>query len=418
MANGSLLSKYYDMLKTELKGQRGDFVYRGQENAGWQLRSGAVRRIFPRGNTIELQNLIEKYRGNFHEDNLYYHERELLEKARLRGWHRETDGRELKDLELLAKLQHYGAATCLLDFSARFDVALWFACQEGQGKGRDGMVFIVALDSVDTWNLGRIGPNNLSHKISDILRFEIAEKEEGEQPSLFQDARLKFWYWHPEVFMARMSIQESRFLFGSEDIPIREYLFSITVDKEDKEELLVDLKQHQGLSRESIFPDIHGFAIIQSHKVPFQGKSIKGSWRIDANKFRRRVHQKSIEDYRQDGRRRIQMERYFSAINSFNKILKLKGGDIEALFLRGAAKLRIGMRELKLAQKSGQLDLETPSNKYLEESIEDFRKVMELDSGHAEAHYLCSVAYTNLKRYDDARASFERAQNLYEQRGS
>ena len=93
-------------------------------------------------------------------------------------------------------------------------------------------------------------------------------------------------------------------------------------------------------------------------------------------------------------------------------------GDIGALFLRGAAKLRIGTKELSFTQESGQLDLGTPNNKYLEESIEDFEKVVELDSSHADAHYLCSVAYTNLKKHDAARASFERAQNLREQQGN
>ncbi|MCY4038383.1 MAG: FRG domain-containing protein [Hyphomicrobiales bacterium] len=333
MANGSLLSKYYDILKKELKEQHGDFVYRGQENADWQLRSGAVRRIFPRRNTIELQNLIGRYKGNFHEDNLYYHERELLEKARLRGWHRETDGRELKDLELLAKLQHYGAATCLLDFTSRFDVALWFACQKARGRDKDGMVFIVALDSVDTWNLGRIGSNNLDHEINKILRFETTEKKE-DQPQLFRDTRLKFWYWHPESFMARMSIQESRFLFGSEDIPMKEYLFNVRIEKEDKKELLVELKRNHGLSRESIFPDIHGFAAIQSHKVSFQGENIEHSWQADVKKSRKKIRQKNIEDYLQEGVRKIQMEEYSSAIDTFNEIIKLASDHTEAYRLR------------------------------------------------------------------------------------
>ena len=40
------------------------------------------------------------------------------------------DGREVSDLQLLAKLQHFGAATGRLDFTWSPLVALWFASDE------------------------------------------------------------------------------------------------------------------------------------------------------------------------------------------------------------------------------------------------------------------------------------------------
>jgi hypothetical protein len=41
---------------------------------------------------------------------------------------------KLNDLELLLELQHYGAATGLVDFSRDFLIALWFAAHGNKGK--------------------------------------------------------------------------------------------------------------------------------------------------------------------------------------------------------------------------------------------------------------------------------------------
>ena len=56
--------------------------------------------------------------------------KDLIEKARSLG-HDQREAQQLSDLELLAELQHFGAATCLIDFSQSALVALWFACQQG-----------------------------------------------------------------------------------------------------------------------------------------------------------------------------------------------------------------------------------------------------------------------------------------------
>ena len=49
----------------------------------------------------------------------------------MRGYD-EKNGRKLSHLEMLAELQHYGAATCLMDFSYSAQIALWFACQQSK----------------------------------------------------------------------------------------------------------------------------------------------------------------------------------------------------------------------------------------------------------------------------------------------
>ena len=62
-------------------------------------------------------------------NNLLKINQELIDKACLLG-HDHKDGRYLSDLELLAELQHFGAATCLIDFTRSAQIALWSACQQ------------------------------------------------------------------------------------------------------------------------------------------------------------------------------------------------------------------------------------------------------------------------------------------------
>lgn len=402
---GSLLSNYHNELQDKLKGRVGDFLYRGQENAGWQLRSGAVRRIFPKKDKVALQNLIKgrKKRNDFLEFNLTYHKEELIEQAKIRGWHREISGRELKDLELLAKLQHQGAATCLLDFTTRFDVALWFACKQLQRGDEDGKVFIVDLDTIPILDLQRIGSKDLEYNIDEVLHFETRKIEEDVH-SFQKRGKPKLWYWHPETLMGRMLSQESRFLFGLEDIPSQgifsreEHPFSIRVKKEDKEELLLELKQHCGLSHESIVSDIQGFTIINNHEKPF--------------------YRKGIGDYQQEGKRKFQRGDLFAAIKSFDKVIELDKKDVDAWFHRGMAKFLLGLEKLVqqlLQEPKLNRNASVPlDKKYYEESVKDFGKVIKLDSDRNDAYLFRSVVYEMLGKYDEARSDLESVLKLYE----
>ena len=119
METNNLLVKYIIKLSKKIGKQEGEFWYRGQWDASWPLQSGATQRIA--GKKSKPEELI-----SYHED--------LLEEARLiEGGNLGRNGRELWDLELLARLQHYGAATCLLDMTSNFNIALWFACQQVGG---------------------------------------------------------------------------------------------------------------------------------------------------------------------------------------------------------------------------------------------------------------------------------------------
>ena len=393
---GCMLSKYHNLLKIELGERQGEFLYRGQEDYDWELRSGSLRRIFPKENNAELGSPI-KNNTNFDKENLRYHREELLEKAKRRGWHHEVGGRELNDLELLAKLQHYGAATCLLDFTTRFDIALWFACRDvrrkesGEERDNDGRVFIVDIDSVPELAFRRIVSDDIKLSISKILRFETRGEEDISR-LLPEEEVPKFWYWHPETLMGRMLSQESRFLFGLGDIPHGDYLLNIRIKKEDKESLLTELKQHHGLSRETVASDIHGFATMNNHQTPFE--------------------QKKAEDYKQEGIRKLQMGDNYAAIQNFNECIELEEGNITARYYRGKARWLM----LKSTNQESMPDSKKMT-KYLQTIIDDCGKVIELDSENIPAYQLRSLVYKKLGKYGEAALSLVRLKELYGERG-
>ena len=59
--------------------------------------------------------------------------KDLIKEARRQG-HDQKNGQQLSDLELLAELQHFRAATCLIDFTRSALVALWFAVSQTPKK--------------------------------------------------------------------------------------------------------------------------------------------------------------------------------------------------------------------------------------------------------------------------------------------
>ena len=109
----------------------------------------------------------------------------LIKEARLLG-HDYKNGRQLKDLEILAELQHLGAATCLIDFTYNAHIALWFACQPCSGGSGppDGKVGAV-LNEPDA--IEEITPEML--EVRDLVSFFNAPSQKLWQPQLFDGNR-------------------------------------------------------------------------------------------------------------------------------------------------------------------------------------------------------------------------------------
>jgi len=83
----------------------GDFLFRGHADEKWPLRSGAARRICGEGKTVHVNyKKVENYIN------------ELIEIVRGKELNKYNQNYELNcDLKILAELQHFGAATTLVD---------------------------------------------------------------------------------------------------------------------------------------------------------------------------------------------------------------------------------------------------------------------------------------------------------------
>ena len=132
--------KYLSQIAT-LDSRSGRYAFRGQADSSWKLHSAATRRLIQHLEDDDIENS-----NAFGHLYLVYHRIALLSPARTCGFDIH-DGHSDSDLQLLTKLQHYGAATGLIDFTWDSLVALWFATFSLGGKKKcSGRVFVVDLN--------------------------------------------------------------------------------------------------------------------------------------------------------------------------------------------------------------------------------------------------------------------------------
>lgn len=240
------IEKYLAKLR-DVTSRPGVYAYRGQEDADWPLHSGATRRLVNAIGQAILQN------PNFLQTYLSYHRDTLLEPARTQGFGVEG-GRNLSDLQLLAKLQHFGAATGLLDFTWNPLFALWIACLS---DGQDGKVF--AINTNDPIQITKISSDQQEHALESLL------SQVQNSPGLS--------YWQPTSSgdaMARILRQRSVFIIGRPLVPEDVGLVhEVRISKEDKAELLDDLRLLD-ICHSSVFQDVYGFSQVESWKSPIQ----------------------------------------------------------------------------------------------------------------------------------------------------
>ena len=210
------------------------FLYRGLADAVWEVESSAYRRIMasedlPQVLTVTFQNYIEW----------------LLETSGLQGFRHRQD-RELSDLELLAELQHYGAATCLIDFTANALVALWFACEKEPGKA--GKVVTLATDNSERFSI--VSYERLKNPIAEFLH----------QGTL--------WTWEPSGMNNRIVAQQSVFVFGEGKIEKDEYN-ECEIEADSKPEIMETLETSFGITEQRLFNDFAGFALWNASDKPY-----------------------------------------------------------------------------------------------------------------------------------------------------
>ena len=169
----------------------------------------------------------------------------LLEKSGLQGFRHRQD-RELSDLELLAELQHYGAATCLIDFTTNALVALWFACEKEPGQA--GKVAALATDNSERFSI--VSYERLKMPIEEFLYKDI------------------LWTWEPSGMNNRIVAQQSVFVFGEGKIEKSEYN-ECEIDADSKQQIMETLETSFGITAQRLFNDFAGFALWNASGKPY-----------------------------------------------------------------------------------------------------------------------------------------------------
>ena len=343
------LEKYLMKIR-EATSKPGVYAYRGQANSRWRLHSAATRRLIKDHGSDEI--LLSADFSNVYRE---YHRKTLVESARARGFDVER-GRKVSDLQLLAKLQHFRAATGLLDFTWNPLVALWFAVEDTRC---DGKLFIVKTD--DTLNVALVSSDEQKQGVDTIF-----------SPA---DNSPRLSYWEPTLSgdaMLRILRQRSLFIIGHPLIPEdAEIIKAIEIAKEDKALLLDDLELLD-VSQRSLFQDIYGFSEAESASSPL-----------------RQIH--NPDYYFLRGNQFYQRGEYLKAIEDYGECIDLAPDGVEPYLLRGNAKDALGRHK---------------------DAIADFNEAIRLKPDFAAAYNNRGIAKDALGRYKDAIADFNEAIRL------
>ena len=215
------------------------YVYRGLRNKNWANEPSVNRRL-PECDKDNLAKILEATK-------------KLLENFKSENFDLETD-QTIYDLHVLAHLQHYGAATCLIDYTYDPNIALCFSIADEKDKFSIGLpdskVSIVKIDE-------KYHPVN-SEMLKENIDF-FFNNENCDNP---------IYYWKPEIPFVNMRIknQDSVFLFGSSHIvATKDIIIPTQYHQEIRESLEVI-----GTTKQSLFNDVFTFAERHSHTVPLE----------------------------------------------------------------------------------------------------------------------------------------------------
>ena len=408
-------------------------AFRGQENEEWPLESSAERRLKASLPSQESQKKIT--------DPLFldYNE-DLIKKCRLKNYDK-REQKQLDDLELLADLQHNGAATCLTDFTRNALVALWFACQKSDDT--DGKVFVVNI--ADQKTFCEVTHEDIENKsISYILKFKNRKSNNdqmAEDPiSGILVSSPRSWHWKPAHLNERIPAQHSLFLFG---LPSSGTMSSeeIIIESANKEQIRKDLEALYDICAESLFPDFAGFAYIQRadalyltldpEKYFYSGVKAqqRGQYSEAIQDFTKAIKREEdyAEAYHARGLAYDRKGEYDQAIQDLTKAIELKEDYAEAYYDRGSAYHSKGEYDQAIQDLTKAIELKEDyveayafrglayhSKGEYDQAIQDLTKAIELKEDYAEAYLICGSAYHSKGEYDQAIQDLTKAIELKE----
>ena len=248
---------------------------------------------------IEPSTYLRMHENHRNESKLLQVNKEMIETARSRG-HGRRDGERLSDLELLAQLQHYGAATCLIDFTRSGFVALWMACRRSSKGNSNGKVFAVPCDS--RWE--QVDSKTVKKDLDYFFR------SNNEQLQIESKIASSLYMWEPQPQNNRIIAQHSVFGFGSVPIDTEKQC----VIPEDRKIGIQNSLKTFNIDEATIFPDFDGLARLHAYDKPY----------VDPG----------AAEYRRHARDAEKRGEYELAIENYSKAIDLDPEDATAYLLR------------------------------------------------------------------------------------
>ena len=288
----TLVTTVSEFMEWTTQFNQGAYLFRGVTNKDYNISASAYRRLknTQDGNenrSVEFEKFVQINQG-------------LIRDVRLRDldW---KNGRKLRDLEILAELQHFRAATCLIDFTYNALIALWFTCdQNSENASECGKV--VAVQTGQGYQFRDVTLELLE---KDIDYFFLGNDGEIHQ---------QLYKWQPPHQNSRIAAQQSIFLFGVAEINPGQ---GCIILGSKKKEIYGSLKQVHGITEAMLFPDFEGFARQHGQDVPYT--------------------QFAASQYRKIGFKKIQERKFEEAIDAFTEAIKINPGESTDYQNRGAA---------------------------------------------------------------------------------
>ena len=325
------------------------YLFRGLPNKDYAVEASAWRRLPDEHDRSSLEEFLEV-------------NKDLINKARAQG-HGNRYGRRLTDLEILAELQHFRAATCLIDFTYSAQIALWFAC-EPLPEEKPGKV-VAVLNDPNT--VEEITPQTLEEDRDIDSFFNKENPNKMWQPQLYR--------WQPYQLSNRITHQHSVFLFGGTQVIFPDENCICVIVEEKKQEVLKSLEQFSHITGDVLFPDFEGFALEHRHDKPYR-----------------------FPDYYKLGDQAYQRNQDDDAILYYTTAIRMNPKNDDAYASRGLAKLRKSL--------SGE-------NLY-EESIEDLDSAINLNNRKSFFYTVRGLVYkfwgNTIKAENDFRNALQLAQ--------
>jgi hypothetical protein len=259
------------------------YVWRGHGSVDYTLHHSLHRRL-GRASVPDTEGMLASA------------ERALIARARAAGYDQFAN-RTLGDVELVALLQHQGAATRFIDVTPDPFIALFFACEHAESSGSSAA--LVALLVQDDW---LIRPNRVVDDYLNCLdQLDAQRQYEGRPVS-------SIYYVQTPYLDERMKAQRGQFLVGrrptaadkrqwsSLDLPVmdrgtereritrllapsrgappaggdRPPLIVFRIRPKVRAALRLQLAERFGYTTETIYPDLNGFALAFSQFAPLE----------------------------------------------------------------------------------------------------------------------------------------------------